>query len=58
MLGCCGRCCLAVLQVLTATLNMSFNEAIRHSLGPGQTSEEPGDASAADFVGKSFAFIG
>lgn len=52
------------LQVLTATLNMSFNEAIRQSLLPRQgqghehASGEPGGARGAGFVGKSFALIG
>ena len=42
--------------MLTATLNMSFNEAIRQSL-VSQDSAEP-EARAAGFVGNSFAFVG
>eukprot|EP00903_Cladosiphon_okamuranus_P007866 g7604.t1 len=48
-----------VCQVLTATLNMSFNEAIRQSQGHGQVhASAEGGARGAGFVGKSFAFIG
>lgn len=43
-------------KVLTATLNMSFNEAIRQSV-VSHASKEPG-ARAAGFVGTSFAYVG
>ncbi|CAM9998195.1 unnamed protein product, partial [Ectocarpus sp. 6 AP-2014] len=46
-----------VCQVLVATLNLSFNEAIRQGLPPEEASGETG-ARAAGFVGNSFAVIG